>query len=145
MTSVISNRDLEMLRAATAISMTSCYPRVHIGCVIADKNKVYGIGVNRKKTHSVQDSYNKLARVTRPAANLHAEIAALIACGHLEKSDELSRCTAYIGRLNANMTNGLCRPCPACMLALQDYHIERLIYTTPDGIAVEILNGKQSV
>lgn len=135
---MISNNDLRMIRAATALSLNSPYPRIHIGAVVARKNVVLGMGFNRPKSHPLQKKYNELVgRVTKNDC-LHAEMDALNSC----YNEDLSGCVMYVSRLSKDYKNAMCRPCAACMQAMKDRYIERTVYLTTDGIAEEHIGAK---
>ena len=99
-----------------------------IGCVIVDKKgKVISRGHNKPtKSHPTQNVY--ATKVGRPEKiYLHAEIDAIVKC----RSDPH---TIYIGRLLKSGELGISKPCPICELAIIESGIEKIVYTTPEGI-----------
>jgi tRNA(Arg) A34 adenosine deaminase TadA len=97
-----------------------------IGCIITDKRgRPISFGVNKKKTHPLQEHYAKQAMFPKKLY-LHAEIAALVKCrdqGH----------TIWVGRLLQNGTPALARPCPICLAAIKESGIKVIMYTDNNG------------
>ena len=89
--------------------------RFKLGAVITKKKKILGKGFNSRKTHPRFGSgeYN----------TLHAETHALyraINAGH-----DVSGSTMYVYRSHFN----LAKPCQTCQQILQNFKIEKVIYT----------------
>jgi deoxycytidylate deaminase len=110
-----------------------------IGAVITDKKKIVSWGVSLKKTHPIQGKYNKIRFADNKGepgidiAHVHAEIDAL----NRAKRKNLKGHTMYIYRESMTGDLRMCRPCKGCMQALIDRGIRKIVYTTPNGVAVE--------
>lgn len=115
---------------ALLASAESDYIRVNIGAVIAFGSKVVSVGWNSHKSHPMQKHYNQLSGRLAPRHACHAEMAALVKAGH----NDLSGSTIYVGRYDAMGRLAMCRPCPACRLALEHRRVKDVVYTTERGI-----------
>ena len=112
---------------------------VGVGAIIVRGNRIVSSSVNKNKTHPLMKYYNKEVPYKR-IPYLHAEVAALLAARWEIGKNDLMNCTIYIARkLNCDGW-GLARPCPACMQALKDAGIKKIVYTTENGYAVEYIN-----
>lgn len=131
----------KFMELAASISLSST-KQERIGAVISKKNRVVSWGVNSQKTHPIQRIYNKKFRfidnVGEPGIDvsfIHAEMDAL----NRSKGKDLRGHTIYIYRENYDGDLCMCRPCKGCMQALIDRGIKKVIYTTPNGYAVETI------
>ena len=125
-----------LLLLALRWSMESDYHRIKIGAVVAKGSKYYNHGYNLIRPCGIQASYNKrVGRITKSDCR-HAEMDVLCkarACGRSAKGMDM-----YVARLDRNGMPAMCKPCPACELAIREAGIKRVFYTTPTG--VEVLN-----
>lgn len=97
-----------------------------------------GVGFNTNKTHTQQMKYNRFRSMddSRVVAHkTHAEIACLHSIRHMR--DKAAKMKLYIFRTRKDQDYGQCRPCPACMKAIQEFGIKDIYYTTDAGYAYE--------
>lgn len=132
----MTSKDKKFLKVAKAVSQTSDFYRIHIGAVIVKKNRIISVGCNLLKTHPIQKKYDMYRGIDEDEIRhrLHAEMACILAA-----KEDLHGATIYIYRKNRNGELGMCRPCPACYQMISDSGITRMVYTTPDGIAEEMI------
>ena len=67
-------------------------------------------------------------------------MAALIYASKKIDVKDFKHCTLYVARKLNSGGCGFARPCPACMEAIKEYGIRKIVYTTNDGYAVEFIN-----
>lgn len=139
---MFTNRDHKFFDLAYAAANTSLHPKAKIGAVIVKRNDVISVGVNKYgKSHPLQKHYNTNRRFfsteIAKSHNIHAELDALIKV----KKRDIKGSTIYVSRVpyDSERHLGMCRPCPACMEALRDFEIERIFYTTDEGLAFELI------
>lgn len=126
-----------MLAIADAVSKTSDFTRYHLGAVIANGAEILAAACNQMKSHPLQKKYNRVrGEVAINWTHLHAEIAAL---NKVKNKKLLNGATIYISRKTKHGQSALARPCKGCMQALNDYGVKKIVYTTDDGYAVEVL------
>lgn len=125
--------------AAKAVSESSEFPKVHIGCVITEGNhRIISSGCNSTKTHPLQKQLNRERFEVDSVHTLHAEVSALLP---LMKEDiDFSKVEVYTHRNYANGKIAMARPCPSCMKLIKDLGIKKIHYTTSDGYAYEYVN-----
>lgn len=125
--------------AAKAVSESSEFPKVHIGCVITEGNhRIISSGCNSTKTHPLQKQLNRERFEVDSVHSLHAEVSALLP---LMKEDiDFSKVEVYTHRNYANGKIAMARPCPSCMKLIKDLGIKKIHYTTADGYACEYVN-----
>lgn len=125
--------------AAKAVSESSEFPKVHIGCVITEGNhRIISSGCNSTKTHPLQKQLNKERFEVDSVHSLHAEVSALLP---LMKEDiDFSKVEVYTHRNYANGKIAMARPCPSCMKLIKDLGVKKIHYTTADGYAYEYVN-----
>lgn len=125
--------------AAKAVSESSEFPKVHIGCVITEGNhRIISSGCNSTKTHPLQKQLNRERFEVDSVHTLHAEVSALLP---LMKEDiDFSKVEVYTHRNYANGKIAMARPCPSCMKLIKDLGIKKIHYTTSDGYACEYVN-----
>lgn len=111
---------------------------VRLACMIYKGGNLLASAVNQKKTHPTMKKYN--ANVPfRKWGYLHAEMSALLQLSWETGKDDLKGCTLYVARKRCDETTGMARPCPACLAAIRDSGIKKIVYTTNNGYAVEHL------
>jgi deoxycytidylate deaminase len=105
--------------------------RQRMAAAVVLKNHVISVGINKRKTHPVQQKYSK----HKEAIWLHAEIDAIIGALRHISPEELSQCTMYVARVkrpddNPNVfVEGLAKPCEGCQHALEQFGIKKVYYT----------------
>lgn len=132
----MTRKQKSFFEAAEAMSKTSEFPRVHIGCVVTNGNhRIISSGVNSTKTHPIQKKYNKERFDEDTTHSLHAELDALLPL--LKEDIDFSKVEVYTYRELADGTMAMSRPCPSCMKLIKDLGIKNIYYTTQDGYAHE--------
>ena len=126
----------KFFNVAKAVSKTSDYPRIKIGCCIVKKNKILSVGANLLKSHPTQKSFNKYRDIDTDKMhnNIHAEFDAIL---KVANKNNLNGADIYLYRENYNGELRMCRPCKACMMMLKVYSIKNIYYTTADGYCKE--------
>lgn len=132
----MTRKQKSFFEAAEAMSKTSEFPRVHIGCVVTNGNhRIISSGVNSTKTHPIQKKYNKERFDEDTTHSLHAELDALLPL--LKENIDFSKVEVYTYRELYDGTMAMSRPCPSCMKLIKDLGIRNIYYTTQDGYAHE--------
>lgn len=119
------NRNERYFQLAKEASLRSTHDRIRIGAVIVKGNWVVSKGFNQAKSHPRQFTYNRLSGRVAPKSHLHAEIDALIK----SKDADLSGSSIYVFRETKNGKPALCKPCPACTLALRESGVSEVFFT----------------
>lgn len=105
------------------------------------KNEIISVGINRDKTHPIQDLYKK----NQHAKLMHAEIDAIRQALRLVDEADLMRCDLYIVRVKYAdrkrkvQLHGGSKPCCGCMRAINRFRFRNVYYTTDDGTGFEKL------
>ena len=132
----MTRKQKSFFEAAEAMSKTSEFPRVHIGCVVTNGNhRIISSGVNSTKTHPIQKKYNKERFDEDTTHSLHAELDGLLPL--LKENIDFSKVEVYTYRELYDGTMAMSRPCPSCMKLIKDLGIRNIYYTTQDGYAHE--------
>lgn len=134
----MTRKQKSFFEAAEAVSRTSEFPRVHIGCVVTNGNhRIISSGVNSTKTHPIQKKYNaeRFDVDICTQHSLHAELDALLPL--LKEDIDFSKVELYTYRELADGTMAMSRPCPSCMKLIKDLGIRNIYYTTQDGYSHE--------
>ena len=125
--------------AAKAVSESSEFPKVHIGCVITEGNhRIISSGCNSTKTHPLQKQLNRERFEVDSVHSLHAEVSALLPL--MKEEIDFSKVEIYTHRNYANGKIAMARPCPSCMKLIKDLGVKKIHYTTADGYACEYVN-----
>ena len=130
---MINTKDIKFLKMSIKICKNvSIDFRSRHAAILTINNKIISIGINKSKTHPLQKKYSRHPSLTA----IHAEIDCL---SRVDK-DSLDghRTTLYIAMINPDGSPHLSCPCSGCSKAINDYNIDRIIYTTNDGIAERI-------
>lgn len=107
---------------AKKLSKKSNHHTYSLGCVIASRKEIVGVGTNQIKTHP---------KSTHPYSMLHAEMHAIIGANpaHLLGADAF----VYRASKAKNQTTALAKPCPYCMAMLRGVGVKRVYFTTTTG------------
>jgi diaminohydroxyphosphoribosylaminopyrimidine deaminase/5-amino-6-(5-phosphoribosylamino)uracil reductase len=105
------------LHLARKAESLSDHPNYRLGCVIAKKSRLLGIGFNQMKTHPRSKSFT-----------IHAELKAI-----LNSRCDLRGATAYVSR-HTTLLPASAKPCRNCEELLIEAGIKRVFFTTPFGI-----------
>jgi deoxycytidylate deaminase len=129
---MLRHSDIKYFDKARRAATVSNYRKTHVGCVAIYQGQVIGLGCNCKKTHPVQQFYNKYRRQSDDMLpTLHAEISCLNQIKNMDIN--FSKIKLYIYRIRRDQPFGMSRPCPSCMAAIKDLGIRDIYYTTDDG------------
>ena len=138
--------DAHYLKSAKECSLKSDYTgynRASIGCVAVYKGSILAKGWNTDRTHTDQAKYNKwrfkASGNSYMPEKMHAEQMCISKIKYLEI--DFSRVRLYIYREHKNGDLAMARCCPSCIAAAKDLGIETIVYTTPDGFAIEKLRS----
>ena len=135
---VLYNRYLKFLELALEASEYSDVPRFKYGSVLVHRNRVISAGCNKTKTHPLQYKLNQnRAQGKRDRSYIHSEVDALMSVDQVPKN-----ATLYIARQGLTGKLLLARPCEGCMSLIRALKIKTIVYTTPDGFAVEHILGE---
>ena len=97
----------------------------HAALCLDNRGHIIATATNSAKTHPQQAEYAK--RVGKPQKiSLHAELAALVRA----KADVH---TLIVCRINRTSDLRLSRPCPVCMLAMQEAGVQEIWFSTNSG------------
>lgn len=126
-----------LFEVAKAVSRTSQYPRVKIGCCIVKKGIILAVGTNLVKSHPLQKHYNRLRGLDTDHIhnNIHAELDAIRKC----KSKDLAGADVYVYREDNEGNLRMCKPCPACMELIKNSGVKRVHYTDVDGYYMKLI------
>jgi deoxycytidylate deaminase len=111
-------------------SAASTYNRVRIGAVLVLNNKVVGKGANLSTSHPLQSFHNLRTGRIAPSHHLHAEIHALVDCDR----SNIQGAEIYVGRFDRLGKLAMCKPCVACEDALRRAGVNRVVYTSNQGV-----------
>lgn len=128
----------EILNQAIAVAMSS-QSKKKVGSIILKKNKLIASAVNLEdKTHPIQASYGKRASVIhnnkglREKRFLHSEVNCLIR----SKGRGDTIIVARVGGRGGKELR-MAKPCPICTIALKEYGIKHVHYSTDNGFYYE--------
>jgi len=109
--------------------------RASIAACIMDRSQVVSWGFNQKKSHPFQARFGR----NDEAIYLHAETDAIKnAIKHLGTED-LSRCTLFVGRskrvspFTKKQIYGLAKPCYGCAKAIATFNIKRTVWSVEEA------------
>lgn len=103
-----------------------CVGNQTLAACVVKRNKIISFGHNKKKTHPLQNKFNKHPQ----AIYLHAEIDAIKNALKRLSVEDLVGSTLYIVRTKKDGSEGLAKPCCGCMQAIESFNIGKVIYTT---------------
>lgn len=136
---ILTKIDKTMFASALLMAEKSNNTKARMAAVIAYKGDALALSANSgTKSHPLQMKYNRFRGGDFTRHMLHAEIAALAKVAHTDLP-KLKDATIYIVRIRLDGTEGMARPCPACMAALVDFGIRKAYYTTDKGFAKEFI------
>jgi deoxycytidylate deaminase len=136
---MFTNYDYKMFNVAKAVARTSTHKRAMIGAAIVNGKDIVSVGVNGKKSHPLQQYYNKFrfhdndGKVTGHL--MHAELDAIIKARSYLKNHRDAK--IYVYRQLRTGELGMCRPCAGCIQALKDHGISEIYYTSEQGYVYE--------
>lgn len=115
---VLSKKDRRNLERAKNLAAGSLCKNKH-GAVVVSGGRVIGSGSNKERNDP------RWVDSPKTQAAIHAEIAALRACG----STSVKGGTIYVARVNRAGDELMSRPCERCQNALRDAGIRKIVYT----------------
>jgi tRNA(Arg) A34 adenosine deaminase TadA len=136
---------LKLARECSANASYQGGNKVKLGCVIVYKGAVLAKGWNMNRTHTDQAYYNTLRYRTVNKycpALVHAEMMALAKIKYLDI--DFSKVTVYIWREYKDGSPAMSRPCPSCMGAIKERGVGQVVYSTPEGYAIEKIFNKKA-
>lgn len=136
-------KDIDRLSRVKELAKESSFVKINgrtvkVGSSIYIGNKCISSAVNSNKTNPKVVKYNSILPFEKTPF-LHAELAAIISAAKKIDMKEFKYSTLYVARRLNIGGCGLARPCAACMEAIKEYGIPRVIYTTDSGYAVEYI------
>lgn len=130
-----SKRNLKFLDVALAASKLSNIEKYQIGATISNGKEIISISFNQAKSHPLQKRYNKKrASTAHEWSYLHAELSAIL---KVKNKEQLRGATIFVARTRRDGNPGMARPCAACIQAIIDSGIKKIVYTTEDCVAEE--------
>ena len=115
-------KTFEYTKNSDGIGNTYC--SYHSASIIY-KNKIMCYGVNKTKTHPMQNEYKN-----RPDRNyIHSEIDALVKFINLYGNASLNKCDMIVVRKKRGGEQGLSKPCPGCEKAIRAFGLRKVYYT----------------
>lgn len=108
------------------------------GAVIVKKNKIISFGTNLNKTHPKQKEYNEFQEKNFDFMHhyMHAEFNAL---NKIPNNIDLTDAIIYVFKIKKNNLPSNSRPCNACIKAMFERGITKMVYTTNQGFEIEKL------
>jgi deoxycytidylate deaminase len=97
--------------------------RFRLAAIVAHKNRVIAIGYNRRKTHTIANTFRR----RDGAMAIHAEVDALAKAS--AQIGDLSGCDLYVARVLVDQTVAMAKPCEGCQRAVAAFNIRRVYYT----------------
>lgn len=141
-------RDEELLNKTKIICDSSTFKkgngfgsRVSVAASIYYKNKLISAKTNVLKSHPAQNHYNKY-RSFDAGCHLHAEVNCIIEAAKNTDKYQLEHSTIYIARKLNNGQFADSRPCQACMQAIRESGIKKMVYSTTCGYAIEYIKER---
>lgn len=136
-------KDIDRLRKVKELSKESSFIKINgkpvkVGSSIYMRNRWISSAVNSNKTNPKVVKYNSILPFEKTPF-LHAEMAAIISAAKKIDIKDFKYCTLFVARSLNSGGCGLARPCPACMEAIREYGIQKIVYSTDSGYAVEFI------
>lgn len=140
-------KDIDRLQKTEELANTSSFVKINgriikVGSSIYKGNRFISRAVNENKTHTAVVRYNDVLPFTKEPF-LHAEMSALIKASKIIDEREFKDCTLYVARKLNCGGYGLARPCRACMEAIKEFGINKIVYTTDSGYAIEFIRDDE--
>jgi len=109
-------------------------------CITYGKKDILSVGYNQNKTSPIQSRYNAYRNFKNKNGvipKLHAEISAISKLPYYiyENNFNMKKSCIYIYREHKRTHHlAMALPCPACMAAIKQVGIKRIVYSIEDGI-----------
>ena len=115
-------RHMRMISLALQTARLSEHSRFKLGAVLTKGSHIVSLGVNKEKTHPLAINPHR----KRGNGCIHAELDAIIGVPR----ELLPQTTIYVGRVLADGTPGIAKPCIPCQELLIGVGIAKAYYTT---------------
>lgn len=127
----INEKDLWFVRLAHKLATDSIpHAGARVCAIIAHRGEVLSVGFNSSKTHPFQAKYRKNPH----AVFWHAETSAINNALKRKHFELLPKSSMYVLRLTHAGKPALSMPCEGCSKAIVEHNINRVIFTTGDGL-----------
>lgn len=134
---LLTKRERSLFNVARAVSKTSDYDGVSVGCVVTYKNTIISVASNSNKTHTLQKLYNKFRNFDEETADnkLHAEVHALVLAKNIAFRTNInwSDVCIYVYREWKNGRPAISKPCNSCFNLIKDLGIKTIFYIDEQG------------
>lgn len=138
---MITNNDLKFLKVCKQVSKLSDFKQTKIdACITYGKKDILSVGYNKNKTSPIQNRFNVYRNFNNKSGaipKLHAEISAISKLPYYiyENNFNMKKSCIYIYREHKKTHSlAMALPCPACMAAIKQVGIKRIVYSCEDGI-----------
>ena len=118
-------RDEKFIKLALNIANLSQHPKFRLGAVIVKGSNVLSVGVNKLKTHPLQNN----PHTNNKSLSIHAELCAILKLS----GEQLKNSTIYVARILANGISGIAKPCDVCETLLIEAGIKRFVWTIQEN------------
>ncbi len=137
---MITTRDMKFFDVARSMAKLSTWSEIsreQIGAVIVLRNEIISTGYNRRKSSPSQAYWAKKAGRAE-AIFAHAEISALEKIGGIipRFRRDLHLAKIFVYR-ETSLGLGLAKPCEICTLAIKEFGIPHVYFTTDSGYGYE--------
>ncbi len=138
---MITNNDLKFLKVCKQVSKLSDFKQTKMGaCITYGKKDILAVGYNSNKTSPIQKRFNVYRNFKNKKGaipKIHAEISAISKLPYYiyENNFNMKKSCIYVYRENKKThCLAMALPCPACMEAIKQVGIKRIVYSCSDGI-----------
>lgn len=123
---------IEKLIAITDALARECEFDTQMGAILVRRSVVIGVGYAKHTSRVPKRIFESHPRSSKWFA-IHAEIAALK--NALRGNSNINGSTVIVSGFTKGGNRPVsCRPCGPCVEILKEYHVQNVIYATPDGI-----------
>ena len=116
-----------MIRIATKVAHDSKFRRARVGAVIVMGSRVLSVGCNHI-------GYSHFLPNRPYPESMHAEMQAIVELLKKRRQDELIGATIYVSRIGRNGMVRLARPCRHCDILIRAVGINKVVFTTNEGV-----------
>jgi deoxycytidylate deaminase len=152
---VHNSRLKKFLKISKKLACLSDYDKYKLGATLNIGNQIILRGFNKVKSHPLQKQFNSyranFEQIPQASHSIHAEMVLIDQAIKLDL--DLSKAELTVYRIGTDGLPKMGRPCAACMTAIKQNKIPLIRYSTPDGIATEMIltrdvvvkKGKKSI
>lgn len=131
---------MKLKEVMTAMALSSDHHRCKHSALISYKNHVISVACNRIKSHPFQKKFGR----AEEAIFLHAEVSAISQALKRITLKQLSKSVMHVVRVSINSDDNpfFCysKPCKGCMRAIEEFDIQKVLYTNEDGKFISLRN-----